>query len=91
MEVIWSLSALKDLQRIRDYIALFNPSAGRGMAKEIVAKAESLINFPYRCRALRSSDLREASIVHPYIIRYRIETDRVVILRVRHSSRKPLK
>ena len=33
--------------------------------------------------------MRELVSVHPYIIRYRIAGDDVVILRVRHTSRRP--
>ena len=31
--------------------------------------------------------LREMTTVWPYIVRYRVETDRVVVLRIRHGAR----
>lgn len=87
--VVWTKSALVDVQKIRRYIADFNLYAARDMAARIIAAGDSLSNFPHRGRLVPNSDLREMTLVRPYIIRYRIERDRVIILRVRHSARLP--
>jgi toxin ParE1/3/4 len=86
--VIWTEPALADVQYIRRYIGQFHPYAAREMAARILAAGDSLTNFPYRGRAVPNSDLREMTLVRPYIIRYRIERDYVYILRVRHSARR---
>lgn len=80
---------MADLESIRRYIGNFNPYAARGMAAQIIEAANSLATFPYRGRQVAGTQLRESTIVRPYIIRYRIDPDRVVILRVRHGARRP--
>ena len=60
------------------------------MAGQILAAAEALITLPYRGRAVPAAALRETVLPYPYIIRYRIDesASTVVILRVRHGSRR---
>jgi toxin ParE1/3/4 len=86
--IIWSPLAVDDLRSIRDYIGQFNPSAAARFAARLVAKAESLADFSERGRPA-SGARREMVVVWPYIIRYRIEDERVVILRVRHGAQRP--
>lgn len=49
--------------------------------------ANSLSENPERGREA-SRGLRELAIVHPYLIRYRIRDDAVLILRIRHGARE---
>jgi len=60
------------------------------MVVSIRDAANQLVIFPERGRVV-GHRRRELSTVWPYIIRYRIESERVVILRVRHGRRKPLR
>jgi len=87
--VVWTLSALADLADIRRYIAAFNPDAAQRIAARLIAVGNGLVNFPERGRPVPDTDLREATVVYPYIIRYRVDGDRVLILRVRHGMRRP--
>ena len=87
--VVWTLSALADLADIRRYIAAFNPDAAQRIAARLIAVGNGLVNFPDRGRPVPGTDLREATVVYPYIIRYRVDGDRVLILRVRHGMRRP--
>lgn len=87
--VLWSRAALFDLQRIHEYIALFNPGAGRMMVDRLVAEANSLTGFAQRGRPVPGPTLRELTLVYPYVIRYRIDGDPVFVLRVRHGRQRP--
>jgi toxin ParE1/3/4 len=87
--VVWTFSALADVDGIRRYIGNFNPYAARDMAERIIEVGDSLATFPYRGRQVPGTRLRETVLARPYIIRYRVEPDRVLILRVRHSARRP--
>ena len=86
--IIWAPRAARDLRSIRDYVGQFNPSAAARFAARLVATAESLADFSERGRPA-SGKRRELVVVWPYIIRYRIETERIVILRVRHGAQHP--
>lgn len=89
MRVVWTHAALRGVWRAYDYIVDFNPRAAARMAEALLQAGDSLANFPHRGRLVRGTDMRELLSVHPYIIRYRIAGDDVVILRVRHTSRRP--
>jgi toxin ParE1/3/4 len=54
----------------------------------LVEAAESLMDFPERGRLSRPGR-RELATIWPYIIRYRVARDHVLILRVRHGRRRP--
>jgi toxin ParE1/3/4 len=87
--VVWTFAALADLEGIRRYIGNFNPYAAQDMAARIIEAGNSLANFPYRGRSVPGTQLRETTLARPYIIRYRVEPNRVLILRVRHGTRRP--
>jgi plasmid stabilization system protein ParE len=88
-EVIWTEPALAHLEAIRIYIEGFNPRAAREVAASLKSLGDSLNHFPHRGRLVRGTALRELVSTYPYVIRYAIDGDRVVILRVRHTSRRP--
>ncbi len=85
--VFWTSSALADLEGIRRYISNFNPDAAQSMAARIIETGNSLAAFPYRGRSVSGAQLRETTLAYPYIIRYRVEPERVIVLRVRHGAR----
>lgn len=86
--VIWSGEARTNLVAIRDYIGQFNPLAAQRLANRLVALADSLDEFAERGRPV-GRGLRELTVVWPYIIRYRVTEDTVIILRIRHGAREP--
>ncbi len=86
MRIVWTAEAADNLEAIVSYIELFNPSAARRMAERLIALADSLAEFPERGRDA-GKERRELTVVPPYILRYRVEKERVVILRVRHGAR----
>jgi toxin ParE1/3/4 len=89
MEVVWSLQALSDIAGIYAYVAGFNPPAAVRLMRRMVVQGDSLEHFPHRGRPVHGTDLRELTVIYPYIIRYRVEHGRVLILRVRHGRRRP--
>ncbi len=59
------------------------------MAEALFAAGDSLEHFPQRGRLVPGTTSRELLSVSPYIIRYRITGNDVVIQRVRHSAQRP--
>jgi toxin ParE1/3/4 len=82
--VVWTREALSNIELIRAYIQQFDPGAAQRMARRLIEAGDSLREFPERGR-LVADGRRELPTVPPYIIRYRIEADRVFILRIRHG------
>jgi toxin ParE1/3/4 len=82
-------TALRGIWRAYDYIYDFNPPAAARMADALFKAGDNLVNFPHRGRPVRGTTMRERVTVSPYVIRYRITGNDLVILRVRHSARRP--
>ena len=86
--VIWTDEARANLLAIRGYIAQFSPLAAQRFSLKLVAAAEDLAENPDRGRSV-GNGRRELTLIRPYLIRYRAETDIVFILRIRHAARRP--
>jgi toxin ParE1/3/4 len=82
----WTEDAVANLDAIADYISAFNPAAAQRLAERLIAAADSLAEFSERGRDA-GEGRREMTIVWPYVLRYRVEAERVVILRIRHGAR----
>ncbi len=63
--------------------------AASRVADEIVSASNGLDEFPDRGRPVPKTQLRELVTGTPYIVRYLVEAETVVILRVRHAARRP--
>jgi plasmid stabilization system protein ParE len=89
MQVVWTEPALDGIALAYDYIFKFNPRAAMHVADTLRTEGDSLEHFPHRGRSVPRTNLRELISSYPYIIRYRIEGDRVIIMRIRHTARRP--
>lgn len=83
--VVWTHEALRNLELIRAYIAQFDPGAAQRMARRLIEAGNSLALAPLRGRPA-SAGWRELVTIPPYIIRYRVDGDTVIIGRVRHAA-----
>jgi addiction module RelE/StbE family toxin len=86
LTVVWTEEAVAHLEAIVEYVEAFNPGAARRLGERLIEAADSLAEFPERGRDA-GEGRREIVTVWPYILRYRVEPERVVILRVRHGAR----
>jgi toxin ParE1/3/4 len=86
MQVRWAPAARRDLERIRSYIAEFNPWAASRIAVRILAAADSLEHLPRRGRPGIEPGTRELVGVAPYVTVYQI-TDHIEIARIWHAAR----
>jgi plasmid stabilization system protein ParE len=86
--IVWTERAVRELEAIGAYVEAVNPLAAQRLTTRLIAAAEALVDYPQR---FRSAGLdREVVAVKPYVIRCRVDADRVLILRVRHGARRPL-
>ena len=89
MRVVWTEPALDGIASVYEYAFEFNPRAAARVADVLRAEGDGLVQFPERGRPVPGTNMRELVSTYLYIIRYRIDGDTVVILRVRHTSRRP--
>lgn len=88
MRVVWSGRARRDLAEIFDYIAANDTSAAARVLERLETMAQFLAEHPRIGRPGRVSATRELVIPGlPYILPYRVASDRVEIIRVLHGAR----
>ncbi|HJV42018.1 type II toxin-antitoxin system RelE/ParE family toxin [Caulobacter sp.] len=84
--IIWTAEAVANLRSIFGYVSAFNAPAAERLARRLQTAADSLGEHPDRGRRA-ARGLRELAVIHPYLIRYRIRDDAVIVLRIRHGAR----
>ena len=87
--LVWTDSAISDLDAIADYIALDKPSSAKQFVKNVFEKVELLETFPEMCpfpHDLPTKRYRHLS-VPPVRIFYRIEEDIVFIVYVMRAEK----
>lgn len=90
-EITFAVSAVKDLEDIRQWYADQHvPDVGERLLREVVDQVERLADFPESGRIVPEfgvDQLRE--IIHPpFRIVYRLDDDRVRVVRVWRSERQ---
>lgn len=84
----WSETARADVARLRQFIEPKNPTAASRAAEALKKGAALLLDHPGLGRRLEGRLDREISIPFgkgSYIIRYRLDGDDIVILKIWHS------
>ncbi len=88
-EIAWLPSASRDVERLRNFIKSENPRAAQRAGKRIIDAVKILQDNPEAGVPVENlMDYRELTCTFgagEYIIRYREDTGRIVIVRVRHS------
>lgn len=82
--LIWSLTARADLIRLRDFIEPHNPEAAKNAAQSLN------IIIQHSGIGTRLKDRHDRELFVPFgkrgsVIRYRIDADAIVILKIGHS------
>lgn len=86
MNITWSPLALERVGEIAEFIARDNPSAAEKWVDSVFRKVGKLISFPESGRHLleiKRTDLREI-VFGNYRIIYRLRTDEITVLTLRH-------
>jgi addiction module RelE/StbE family toxin len=86
-KIVWTEEAISHLEAIVAYISAFNPQAAARLGERLIEVADSLAEYSERGRDA-GDGRREMTTVWPYILRYRVEGDAVIILRIRHGARE---
>ncbi len=89
MKISYSIEAIKDLTRLRDFIALKNPSAASKVALLLKKGINQLKTFPQLGVAVAlapNPKMVRDLIVSNYIVRYLVLSNEINILRVWHQK-----
>jgi addiction module RelE/StbE family toxin len=85
VKIVWSFSALEDIELHYSYIARFNPKAAAEVAADLYGIGQSLKRLPMRGRPGIIEGTREI-VSAPYVIVYQVDGDMVHVLRVWHEA-----
>jgi len=87
--IIWSPRALRELESIRDYIALDSPRYAALVVERILDAIERLVLFPESGRVVpeRNDPMIREVIVSPYRVVYRLRGETVELVTVSRASR----
>ena len=89
MRIVWSPTAVQDLQHLRDYIAERNPQAATRVGRMIEEAVASLSDFPSMGRPGRIPNMRELVIAGtPFVVPYTVHQGRVEIIAVLHGAQR---
>ncbi len=94
-QVIWSDTAKEQLKEVYKYIKKDSEINAKKVRTQILLSTRLLATGKeiYKADELKEDNKGNyrAYIIYSYRITYKIETDTIQILRVRHTSREPLK
>jgi len=89
MKLVWLPQAGDDIQRLFDFLLERDALAARRMLAKIREGAETLSEHPQAGKRMdEETERRELFVpfgVGAYVLRYRLQADRVVVIRVWHS------
>ena len=90
MKVSYTLRAFAEREAIFEYLDARNPQAASAVISQIKQRIEQLGDHPYM--GVRTNKPGIYSLwITPYRNRvfYRVDDDEVVVIRIRHTSRRP--
>ncbi len=90
-QVIFAPAAIRDLERLREFLRPKNPTAAERAAKAIIQGVQALGELPRIGRPIEDmpEEFRDWLIDFGdsgYVARYRIDGDTVVVLAIRHQK-----
>ena len=86
MRVVFASDALRDLERIGDWIAEDSLRRALSYVREIRVRARSLKHWPFRYQAISADPRLRRAPYGAYNIYYVVFEDRVLIWRIVHST-----
>ena len=89
MRLRWTATAVRDLERITDYLFDETPQHAPRLVRSLYKSATALITFPNRGRPGKKHGTRELVIPSlPYIVVYQVSEDTVYIARILHAAQQ---
>ena len=91
MKLGYAPRALRDLESIAAFLAHRSPSGAKDVLAAIKSSIDALTAFPEMAPAVDNAGHRRLPVLrYPYAVFYRIAADELLILHIRHTSRRPL-
>ena len=91
MIAVYAPRALRDLEEISAYLSERSPAGATNVVAAIKASIDALEAFPEMAPTADDAGHRRLPVLRfPYVIFYRIDRNEILILHIRHTSRRPI-
>jgi toxin ParE1/3/4 len=91
MNIVYAPRALRDLESIATYLIERNPVVAINVLGAIKSSIDTLSFFPQIGRLVDDAGHRRVPVLrYPYLLFYRVLGDELLILHIRHTSRRPI-
>jgi toxin ParE1/3/4 len=91
MNIVYAPHALRDLESIATYLIERNPVGAINVLGAIKSSIDTLSFFPQIGRLVDDAGHRRVPVLrYPYLLFYRVLGDELLILHIRHTSRRPI-
>ncbi len=88
-KLIWESGALDDLSRLREFIEPNNPKAALNVARRVIGAANLLLEQPYLGHPIDNMPEFHKLFIpfgkNGYDMKYRIDDEKIIILRIWHT------
>jgi toxin ParE1/3/4 len=92
LPIVLGRRASREIETINNHTSAQDETAAKNVISAIVATIDLVQTFPRSGRVVGDGDLRCIPVQkYDYVVFYRIKPTCVFILRVRHTSRRPLR
>jgi len=88
VKLVYTDEAIDDLKRLREFVAVHNPSAAARIATELVGKIELLPDFPEMGAPVEMAPVPDSvrdMVCGRYVVRYSVHASAIIILGVWHG------
>ena len=86
MKLTFSVTAIRDLVRLREFIREKNPQAAQKSSSQLKKNIQALVDQPNMGLPIEDlEDFREL-VARDYIVRYRLLPNEIVILKIWHGK-----
>lgn len=87
MQVTWTTAAATEFSEILAALERVSPAAMTRLERRIESTIARLVAFPESGRPARNSPGDREAVIDRYLLRYRAEGERLLIIRLRHGVR----
>jgi len=87
-KIVWLRSALDDILKIFDFLSEKNPEVAKKIVERIKISVQQLNHFPEsgKLNEKGSRDFFVFWSANTYVLRYKIQSEKIIIIRVWHSK-----
>jgi len=86
MKLKFTPVALRDLQRLRQFVAIHDPQAARRYSERLKQSLKHLTNHPEMGKLIEEPLVVRELVAGDYVARYIVKETDVVVLKIRHEK-----